>query len=171
MNRAQGAQLIFYGVLTLWAALSTIQQDRSAKTCAAIIATAWVDYNALGLVAGSDAMWRLGEVQDLLCGLWFAETWRRGGPWWFVPLSLAFGVQLVIHLDADTARWLRHSPGKTQLGLNIVYLVQLGLIVLGPRSRQLVDRLVQFRMLGGMGRVRGLGRAESAATRKAGPKS
>lgn len=170
MNHAQIVQLIFYGVLTLWAAISTVQQDRSAKVCAIIIATSWVGYNLLGLVMGTDAMWRLGEAQDLLCGLLFAEAWRRGGPAWFVPLSLTFGVQMVIHLNADTARWLHHATGKTQLYLNIAYLVQLGLIVIGPRSRQLVDRLVQFGVFGGLGRLRGLGGSPSSSIRKTGVK-
>ena len=131
------AVLAFYAALTAGMAWSAVYADRQARIAAALLALGWITCTVLWMT-GTGRMIQAGPVLDLIGGLTAIALWIRHPRNWLLLLAVSYMAQTSAHVAYQEGAFTYDRQVALQWALNLTYILQLGLVAVGPRAGVIV---------------------------------
>lgn len=133
-RKVQPGEIIF-GFLTVWMAVISRLQSFPTKVCANILVAMWVICMAITHFLSYQFAEISGPLLDLIAGSLLAFLWSKYPKIWILALSISFAVQLAAHSAYSDGVKTTHREWVLWFEINTIYVLQLLLVICGPRAK------------------------------------
>jgi hypothetical protein len=131
---------ILYGLAAFGMAAVSWRAGIEARTIALIILAEWIVGDLLTIFYGWNACRLIGMACDATIGIVLICWWAIKSPRnWIILLALTLAMQLAAHRNYVDGAHIHDRKWMLQLELNVLFVLQLAIIVVGPRAHVGVD--------------------------------